>query len=138
MFAFVHAPTRTAIAVEAPPVRTTPLTLNEELEALGLHPIPLGRVRKYQADTVRAWEAQSSLLLTYHGQWERVEAPDMHALNPPHDVVEDMGKAATIPGAEVYAERFKGDPFVFVERLTEAHGVEAACFTFWDAPGFKR
>jgi hypothetical protein len=117
--------TTIAPAAVAPVAVAHPLTLEEELIARGLTPIPLPEVRRFQNKVRDDWEATSP---NYFGYWERVPDWLVASLEPPADVMRDIERARTIPNSVIYAERFEADPFVFIRRIGEKGRVERACF----------
>jgi hypothetical protein len=111
-------------------VRVKPLTLAEEIEALGVSTYHLHEVRRYMRRTLHAFLEEYPWMARLSG-WRKLPLDLLPALNPPESVLENAHRVAEIPDVEVYAMWFEEDPIMFAKR-----GDEKIPFDAWDAPGF--
>lgn len=110
-----------------------PATLADELAARGINRILLEKVRLYQRRYLR--EEQASGRAGSEAEWD-TSLFEHYGGVIPNDVRGAVGRAKTIPGAEVFIEHFYADPFVFVLRYRSGQR-EVVCIGYWHAPGFE-
>jgi len=108
IFGFVLTPRAPSASVEA---RKPILSLAKELRAQGQQIIDAKKVHEYQKIQLNRLTGIDRM----NASWEM--RFDLEQLDAPPDVLRKAALARQIPGAIVYAEALKKDPFLVVARL---------------------